>query len=231
MIFRGRRRAGRKKCRFRGGGDEFGLTLCGNLRGLREDPSKRNEFVAGAGNGAKSAGGGGWGATPPHAARIKSLFRCYMGTFVVFGRSPIEVKRNDCVAGAKRFRGRRRAWREKSRRVAVTLPEFSFCFSYSQSGPFSTPPWHGSLSTARKRRKYQCFQLLQSAKTWKDLSEGFFRLLEASKWLLGAIFNLQLYAADIKDAFLSVRQRELVEMIVPQWVQELGEKDATNNHY
>ena len=40
-----------------------------------------------------------------------------------------------------------------------------------------------------------------------------------------AIFNLQLHV----DAFLSVRQRELVEVIVPQWVQELGEKDATGN--
>ena len=47
--------------------------------------------------------------------------------------------------------------------------------------------------------------------------------------VLGAIFDLQLYVADIKDAFLSVRQRELVEVIVPQWVQELGEKDETGN--
>ena len=39
----------------------------------------------------------------------------------------------------RQFRGRRRAWREKSRRVAVTLPEFSFCFNYSQSGGRAPP--------------------------------------------------------------------------------------------
>ena len=31
--------------------------------------------------------------------------------------------------------------------------------------PLSTPPWRGSLSTARKRRKYKCFQLL-SLQEW-----------------------------------------------------------------
>ena len=101
--------------------------------------------MAGARNGARSADFVARG-DPPHAARIKSLFRCYMGTFVVFGGSPIEVKRNDFVASAKRFRGRRRAWREKSRRVAVTLPEFSFCFSYSQSGGRGPPPFNSTLA-------------------------------------------------------------------------------------
>ena len=47
--------------------------------------------------------------------------------------------------------------------------------------------------------------------------------------VLEAILNLQLCVADIKDAFLSVRQRDLVEVVAPQWVQVLGEKNATNN--
>ena len=73
MIFRGRRRAGRRKCRFRGfsKNNEFGLTLCGNLRGLREDPSKRNDFVAGAGNSAKSADFVARGAALPSQQEYK----------------------------------------------------------------------------------------------------------------------------------------------------------------
>ena len=33
--------------------------------------------------------------------------------------------------------------------------------------------------------------------------------------VLGKLFNLCLFVADIKDAFLSVKQQELVEVIVP----------------
>ena len=61
---------------------EFVLTVYGkrgNLRGISEEPLKRKHFVAGAGNGVRSAdfvarGGVGGGAAPLHAARIKSLF-------------------------------------------------------------------------------------------------------------------------------------------------------------
>ena len=40
----------------------------------------------------------------------------------------------------------------------------TFHFRGRPPPPLSIPPWRGSLSMARKRRKYKCFQLLQSAR-------------------------------------------------------------------
>ena len=114
----------------------------------------------------------------------------------------------------RQFRGRRRAWREKSRRVAVTLPEFSFCFSYSQSGGRGPPPFNSTLarlsvnavstSVFRSSSLQEWPQTMQ--RTWfsvavrlqkwskndkkpgKILAERVFRLLEASKWLKTTVF-------------------------------------------
>ena len=47
--------------------------------------------------------------------------------------------------------------------------------------------------------------------------------------VLGKFFNLCLFVADIKDAFLSVKQRELVEVIVPSWVRDLAQGEQANN--
>ena len=77
-----------------------------------------------------------------------------------------------------------------SRKVAVTLPEFSFCFSknvldpelepislrngprhlrlLARGAPLSTPPWRASGSTVRKHCKYLCFQLFQSSTVTKN---------------------------------------------------------------
>ena len=44
-----------------------------------------------------------------------------------------------------------RSWLHRSRKVAVTLPEFSFCFSkmyYTQSGAFLTEKWPPTYSLA-----------------------------------------------------------------------------------
>ena len=45
----------------------------------------------------------------------------------------------------------------------------------------------------------------------------------------GKLFNLCLFVADIKDAFLSVKQRELAEVIVPSWVRDLAQGEQANN--
>ena len=47
--------------------------------------------------------------------------------------------------------------------------------------------------------------------------------------VLGKFFNRCLFVADIKDVFLSVRQRELVEVIVPSWVRNLAHGEQADN--